>query len=295
MSTDDIPLFNKNYKVYKGKLFYSKRLKTTPRVVAFDLDETLGSFSDLQILWSSLQEYTDKSVPLNFNKLLDLYPEFLRYGILPILEYLLDKKRTGECSNIYIYTNNQCEVGWVDLISKYFSYALNTKQKIFNRIIAAFKINNQRVELARTTHSKTFSDFIKCTLLPKNTELFFIDNTYYPQMKQSEIYYIQPKSYNHNLSTHDVIERFMLSPLCDNVLTTPTDINILRNFLLGSFIRNDIYYTTNKPELVQLETNIVVAQKIMYHLREFFHLSNLTVRTKKVSHRIGRLTRKNQY
>ena len=26
------------------------------------------------------------------NKLLDLYPEFLRYGILPILEYLLEKK-----------------------------------------------------------------------------------------------------------------------------------------------------------------------------------------------------------
>jgi hypothetical protein len=270
-------------------------MKNTPRVVAFDLDETLGSFSDLYILWSSLQEYTDKSVPLNFNKLLDLYPEFLRYGIIPILQYLLDKKRTGECGNVYIYTNNQCEVGWVDLISRYFSYALNTKQKIFNRIIAAFMINNQRVELARTTHSKTFSDFIKCTILPKNTELFFIDNTHYPQMKQSEIYYIQPKSYNHNLSTHDVIERFMLSPLCDNVLTTPTDINILRNFLLGSFIRNDIYYITNKPELVQLETNIVVAQKIMYHLREFFHLSNLTVRTKKVSHRIGRLTRKNQY
>ena len=40
--------------IYKGKEFHKKRKKRIKRVVAFDLDETLGSFSDLYILWSIL-------------------------------------------------------------------------------------------------------------------------------------------------------------------------------------------------------------------------------------------------
>ena len=145
MSALDIHQIYSNVQVYKGKRYYKKRLKTNSRVVAFDLDETLGSFTDLEVLWSTLQDFTNNHIPVNFNKLLDLYPEFLRYGILPILEYLLAKKQTGECSHLYIYTNNQCFIGWVDLISNYFNYALKSKRPVFNQIISAFKINCQRL------------------------------------------------------------------------------------------------------------------------------------------------------
>jgi hypothetical protein len=286
MSSNDI---HDNYiNIYKGRRYYKKRLKTAGRVVAFDLDETLGSFTDLDILWSALQDYTSSHVPVNFNMLLDLYPEFLRYGILPILEYLIEKKKTGECSHIYIYTNNQCGVGWVDLISSYFNYALKQKQSVFNQTIYAFKINNQRIEPRRTTHNKTYSDFILCTLLPKNTEIFFLDNSYYPDMKQTEIYYIQPKSYNHHLSTQDIIQRFVTSNLY--LKLNPTSKN-LSDYLLTAFIQS-ARYTNGNPNVKDLETDILVAQKLMYHLRDFFYISSMKNKTKKARARVGHLTRK---
>lgn len=290
MSSDDITQSYNNIQIYKGKRYYRKRAKTNSRVIAFDLDETLGSFTDLEILWSALQEYTDTHTPINFNHLLDLYPEFLRYGILPILEYLLAKKRTNECSHLYIYTNNQCPLGWVDMISTYFNYALKSRTPVFNQIILAFKINSHRIEPSRTTHSKTYSDFIKCTLLPKNTELFFLDNSYFPNMKHTDVYYIQPKQYVHHLSTQDIIQRFMSSTLFLKLKHNDT----LQNYLIQSFIQSNAF-TNGNPNLKDLETDIIVAQKMMYHIRDFFHISNMKCRTKRKLVRIGRLTRRNCY
>ena len=90
-------------KIIKGDYYKRKRRRSNGRVIAFDLDETLGSFTDLEILWSALQHFTQEYTPINFNQLLDLYPEFLRYGIIHILEFLLQKKKMGQCKHIYIY------------------------------------------------------------------------------------------------------------------------------------------------------------------------------------------------
>lgn len=282
-------LTNEHYKIYKGKHFNKKRRRLNSRVLVFDLDETLGSFTDLEILWSALKEYTNNNNPIEFNLLLDLYPEFLRYGIKPILEYLLEKKKIGECSKIYIYTNNQCELGWVERITKYFDYYLKTRQTIFNQIIHAFKIGNRRVELGRTTSAKTHSDFIKCTLMPETTEIFFLDNSSYSQMKQDRIYYIQPKSYVHHLSTQEIIQRFTSSILLLSIPNTNRD--ILKNYLLGYFIEHDAYNPGN-PRIRDLELDILIAQKLMYHLRDFFYIANPNARTKKNKQRIGHFTRK---
>jgi hypothetical protein len=72
------------------------------KVITFDLDETLGSFGDLYILWDGLQMYIKNNTEPNneeenpnesmFYMLMDLYPEFLRYGILNILDFLYHKK-----------------------------------------------------------------------------------------------------------------------------------------------------------------------------------------------------------
>ena len=279
----------KNYNIYKGQQFFKKRLKRTSRVIAFDLDETIGSFADLEIVWSALQEYTDLQHPVNFNHLLDLYPEFLRYGIIPILKYIVEKKQTGECSNVYIYTNNQCGPGWVEMITSYLDYTLKTDKPIFHQIISAFKINNLRIEPSRTTHSKSHSDFIRCTLMPKNTEIFFLDNAHFPEMKQTRVYYIQPKSYVHYLSTKDIIKRFISSQLCLTI--NNANKSMLNSYLFTYFIHGDAYNNGN-PHIHQLETDILVAQKIMYHLRDFFFIINKNAKTKKAKKHIGRTTRK---
>lgn len=277
--------------IYKGNYYNKKRVRSSGRVIAFDLDETLGSFSDLEILWSSLQHFTKKYEPIHFNSILDLYPEFLRYGILHILEFLAHKKTTGHCKHIYIYTNNQCNQNWVDLISNYFTYKLGLTDNVFDQIIRAFRIGNKRIEPCRTSTSKTYSDFIRCTLLPEKTEICFVDNANYNDMKKERVYYIQPYSYYHHLSTDEIIRRFVASDIYIN-LDSSCNTRNLHQYIADYFI-NKNHITNGNPMIQDLKRDIIVAQKIMYHLREFFYLTSKRQRTHKKLIRLGCNTRKN--
>ena len=74
------------------------------KIVVFDLDETLGYFTEFGIFWDSLLNYMkDKNQPRPsqdmFNAILDLYPEFLRPNIINILTYLKERKQCKCCHN----------------------------------------------------------------------------------------------------------------------------------------------------------------------------------------------------
>jgi hypothetical protein len=299
--------YSKHIKIFKGAAFISLNKKRqqemsstsiiSQKVIAFDLDETLGYFSDLYILWYSISKhiyqndfYDDYSV---FKYMLDFYPEFLRYGILNILGYLYHKKISGECSHIYLYTNNQCfgkdNPKWISLITRYFEEKVNTQPNIplFDHMICAFKINNQIIEPMRTTQTKTYNDFIRCTLLPKTTEICFIDNTQYNKMKNDRVYYIQPKSYQHSLYVYEIIDRF-----ASKWIQTPLT-NEFMNILQSNLLANQ---STKEISMENSQINLIVSQKIMYYLKEFFLLSTKTKvhKTKKISLGIGHFTRKNR-
>ena len=188
------------------------------KIVVFDLDETLGYFVEFGIFWDLLYSFmkensSNKEEPTmsqdQFNKILDLYPEFIRPDILSILEYLKHKQITRRCQDIMIYTNNQAPQSWVHYIKNYFHNKLH--YKLFNRVISAFKVNGKRVELCRTSHDKTITDFIRCSKLPKNTEICYLDDVYYPNMNNSNVYYIKVKPYTHDLSFDEMILRFINS------------------------------------------------------------------------------------
>jgi hypothetical protein len=282
--------FEKEILIYKGKTFFSNNnyYKTVPKVIAFDLDETLGSFADLEILWRTLNSI-QKNNPIEFNNLLDLYPEFLRYGILLILEFIYNKKKKGLCDKVYIYTNNQCSPEWTKLIATYFDYKLKSDIELFDKIICAFKIDNKIVEFKRTTHNKTHRDFINCTMLPQKTKICFIDNTYFYEMNNDRVYYIQPMSYSHQLSGTDIIDRFIYSDLCKNTFDTDTQY-ILSDLLYIQFSKQGCMNTQENKK--QLEIDIHVSQKLMYHIKEFFYLTQKKNRTKKIKYPIGKFTRK---
>jgi hypothetical protein len=276
--------------VYKGECYQKKYIKKYQRVITFDLDETLGSFFHLSILWTGLKKLRQtmqsaEEKQTEFNMLLDLYPEFLRYGILNILDYLLVKKKQRDCDKIYIYTNNNCTPPWVSLITEYFKYKLSTKEDIFDHAVCAFKINNKVIELSRTTYDKTYADFIKCTLLPKTTEICFLDNTYFSNMVNEKVYYIQPRAYYHSLSIKSIIDRFLHSPLSEEYKRLTK--NKLEDFLYDWFSMNGTEYPPHSPEL-----DVFVAQKMMYHIKEFFYLTNRKNKTKKTRIRLTRNTRK---
>ena len=264
----------KIFEIFQGKFKLPPPLIIPPpefipssKVVVFDLDETLGSFSDLYLLWTGIKhvcpEFND------FHSLLDLYPEFLRPNILFILRYIYNKKIEKKCDKIYIYTNNQClSREWVNLIIQYFNNKMVTTNNIvlFDQIISAFKIGNTNIELSRTSHEKTYDDLICCTMLPKNTEICFIDDTEFMKMKQDKVYYIRPKSYIHPLNISIIIERWVKFGFqFSKLITSPTywyNWFSLHKRIISSSIDND-------------EINILVTKKIMASIREFFILSTL--------------------
>ena len=105
----------------------SLSLSKPDKIVVFDVDETLGYFTQLGIFWDALNVYYknfdngyDNHKEELFNTLIEIYPEFLRVNILAILNYLKRKKEKGKCKHIMIYTNNHASKEWINLITNYF-------------------------------------------------------------------------------------------------------------------------------------------------------------------------------
>ena len=251
------------------------------KIVVFDLDETLGYFMELGMFWDALKSYIKyKQIKLTldqnmFNNVLDLYPEFLRPNIMSILNYLKGKKEKNHCQKLMIYTNNQGPIEWANYIRKYFETKLN--YTIFDQIIAAFKISGKCVELCRTTHMKTHEDLIKCTKLPKDAQICFLDDVFYPDMSNDNIYYINVKPYIHDLDFNDMIHRFL-----DSMPAGILDTTSCSEFIL-TFMKKYNYIYVAKTGVAQ-NVDKIVSKKIMQHLHLFFRTNtivNSTVKTVK--------------
>lgn len=174
-------------------------MKRKPIVVVFDLDETLGSFVQLGAIKSILEAYNrQKMTDEEFHKLIDTNQDFIRPGIIDILKYVTDKRKKGYCDSVMIYTNNQGPPEWAESIADYFTKRIGVR--VFDKIIAAFKVNGRRVEPGRTSHDKSYSDFLRCTRLPPDTEVCFIDDVEHPHMEHGNVYYVNLKPYDHKPS-----------------------------------------------------------------------------------------------
>lgn len=278
---DTVTLHNKYY--LSSKLTYPKSNIKIPKkllkVLIFDLDETIGSFHEAAILWKLIETNLQK----DFNTLMDLYPEFLRFGILQMFEFIMNKKKKGKCDKLYLYTNNINSPVFPNLIEGYLKYKLRTTDIIFDKIICAFKVNNQIIEPNRTTHKKTYNDFINCAVLTDDVDICFIDDKYYSKMDNEKIYYIQPSPYYHSLSNKEIIERFSKSEF-----NIDDNLNKLNSVLNVPYI--DYKYQDNMSIVDKKEQKIY--KKIMYYLREFFYISNTNEKTKKSRIQLGRFTRK---
>lgn len=214
--------------------------KKRPKVVAFDVDETLGNFVQFSIFFHVLEEYFDKpDIPYRyFNDLVDLYPEIVRPSILRILEYIRKKKSAGVCSKVFIYTNNQGPDKWVAHIRDYFEHKLRTSgivgkvgdttstsasatglaiiPPLFDHTIGGFKPNQNSPKSRyppRTTSEKTVKDFIHCSLLPSDIEICFLDDVTHPKMTDERVYYIKLQGYYSYIPFDVFVKRFLDSAL----------------------------------------------------------------------------------
>jgi len=250
------------------------------KIVVFDLDETLGYFVEFGIFWDCLNLYLSKNnteqhqqyqqyeelEQSEFIHILDLYPEFLRPNIMNILDYLKNKKQTQCCQKLMIYTNNQGHQNWRNYIINYFETKMN--YKLFDKIISAFKINGKRVEVCRTTNNKTYDDFIRCTMLPKNAEICYLDDNFYPEMMHESVYYINIKPYIHALSFNEMYSRFLESNLGKTLIVEGEGKEHFINFMGKNIKLYNFQEVKKDKEDYKIDT--ILSKRILLHLYEFF-------------------------
>lgn len=232
--------------------------------VVFDMDETLGSFSQLYRFWNLTKKYLNKSDLNNnyFYEILDLFPLFLRPNILILLELIKKKKITKVCDYVMIYTNNNGPNTWASLIKSYFHYKLN--YELFDKIIHAFKINGKQIELCRTSYEKSFSDLINCTQLPVNTKVCFLDDQQHDEMQHKNVVYINIEPYHYNIKYEIMAYNFYnkFEKLFDN------DVKDFINYI-NLNTRNHNLNTLNKSK-VQKNIDLLLTNEIIKQIKLFF-------------------------
>ena len=205
---------------------------TKGKYIVFDVDETLGYFSQLGSFIDAISFYNKDfsgSVFERFNEILDLFPEFVRPKMIEILKYIYEKKVNGTCSGVFIYTNNQGPRLWVQHIAKYFDYKVGNVERndrndnnatLFDKIIAAYMINGKIVEPGRTSQNKTYDDLLRITGISPHSEVCFIDDLNHPEMRHENVLYLNVKPYVKTLSANEMIRRYLKSPLASTIVDT---------------------------------------------------------------------------
>ena len=285
---------DEHFAIYQGNALEIDHHKTKKKnVFVFDLDETIGSFAELYHLFQCIQHIQGKqsgSVRTLLFSLLDEYPEFFRYGIEILFQYLNEKKKKGKQDvQIYIYTNNHClPTSWTSHIIAYME-AKWSLPNLFDNVLCAFKVKGKIVECRRTTNDKTYNDLIQCIRLGSNTELCFIDNVYFPKMKQRMVYYLRPKPYYQCLDRETIIERFLSSTLGKSMSSS---ISGLHESILDYYAKHNLpmtkYYKSDKD----MEIDLNVSKKLLYHCRLFFHIHMKQRTTRKCNRKKGSKTTK---
>jgi len=252
----------------------SLSLSKHDKIVVFDVDETLGYFVQLGIFWDALNVYyknqgedenifqTQQTQQDLFNTLIEIYPEFLRINILAILNYLKRKKEKGKCKHIMIYTNNHALKEWINLITNYFHEKIN--YKLFDRVIRAFKVNGKIIEMCRSSNEKKIGDLFNCTKIPANSQICFLDDVYYSNMVDENVYYIKLKPYTYNLPFQIMIQRFIACKYGKKI----TDENKFIDFMTNHIEQYKFVHVKKNEKDYELDK--IVSKKIMIHLQTFF-------------------------
>lgn len=242
----------------------SSQLST--KVVVFDLDETLGYFLELGVFWEVLILYTKTTGLLTqevFNQVLDLYPEFLRPNILAVLKYLKRLKTTGKCRSVMIYTNNKGPVEWVQMIKTYLHGKIECD--LFDQVIGAFRRNGEHFEICRTTNEKTKKDLIRCTKLPEDIEICFVDNEYHANMNLDDVYYIKVNTYIYALPMDTIITRFLANKISKQFISNKPDFTSFANTHMRRYSNINLLKSTDEYEIDK-----IVTKQLMVLLQGFF-------------------------
>ena len=226
------------------------------RVVVFDMDETLGQFSQLGIIVDGVQRIIKKKLNQNeFNFLLNSFPFYLRKDIFKTLNYLKNKKLKNELDRVIIFTNNQGPKEWSNKIKNYFNYKLN--YNLFDQVIGAYMINGNLVEHLRTSHNKRYLDLLKIAKLPIYTKICFIDDLYHVEMENKNLFYINITPYEYEYSNNIIL----------NILKNKLNFN---NNSLIIVNKELLKYKKEKKEKKEILNEKEISNELFENIKHFF-------------------------
>lgn len=238
--------------MYKTKHTLSQSYnKPKYNIIAFDLDETLGQFSQLGFIVECI-EYCEntKLVNTDFFKLVDILYKFLRPNLIEILQYIKTEKQKMNESNttlqypqlkVIIYTNNQGPLSWAKLICEYLNNKLD--YKLFDDVIGAFKVKGTIMDSRRTSNSKRHSDIINILNCDKNSKILFFDDIFHHEMDEPHVTYIHLVPYKFQYTNKEIINLYLQNFIisnehffrsCMNQLLMRYKYNDRKNYILPS-------------------------------------------------------------
>jgi hypothetical protein len=188
-------------------------------VIVFDVDETLGCFSTLDIMCYFLETYNSRPLTLTeFNTMLDIFPELLRPKIITYLRYLKRQKSKKRFDKLVVYTNNTGPNEWMDRILNYLSIKVKkTKtqktKSIFDNVIRAYEIEGKKIEPKRTEHSKTYDDLVRCLDVKTIKKACFIDDQYHKLLEHPNVSSLHIPAYYCEITKKTFVNRLLKSKI----------------------------------------------------------------------------------
>jgi hypothetical protein len=179
-----------------------------PDYVIFDLDETLGYFTELSIIWGCLQSVYNASGQNTFNKLCEVFEkDYFRPGIFRVFKFL---KKQGNNVKVILYTNNTGQIEWLTMILKYIEMRAGVSN-LFHKIVPGFKRGDPPGPHKRTSFEKTYSEIIRCASIPNNARIIFFDDLWHPKMHTKQVSYVHVRPFFHPLRPAFIIHKLQHS------------------------------------------------------------------------------------
>lgn len=178
-----------------------------PKYVVFDLDETLGFFTELGIIWNCLETVYNITGQSNFNELCNIFEkDYFRPGIFKALDYL---KKQGNKVRVVLYTNNTGSLEWLRMILRYMEEKINARG-LFYKIVPGYK-PGMRGPCVRTSFDKTYPEIIRCAEIPADAKIIFFDDLVHEKMKAPNVKYIRVRPYFRPMRPTHIIRRLQNS------------------------------------------------------------------------------------
>ena len=173
------------------------------RVLAIDLDETIGFWILFGVFWDALTHLNGAELGFqHFEFALDQFPEFIRPGIISTLKMVQKRKQSGACSLVVLYTNNNADRSWAESLVKYIN--LKVGSSVIDKIVAGY-----HCEACRTSRRKSYQELLKCCRLPRNTRVMFIDDQVHQGMDHPNVSYIRLTPHVALTTYEDMAERYI--------------------------------------------------------------------------------------